>query len=144
MTNSFIQGTPENTKKEEDCFACKLYKQHHSEFQNKYVIILPNHFPYGGEEKTHTIILPARHIHKLSELSEEERDAFYHYWRELALCYEKVLHSSFSFSRNNTGGSSVWHLHAHVTKSDGFIGNFSRGEYKGLNEELRKLIKNLK
>lgn len=141
---TIIQGTPETTRKEENCFACKLYKQSYSEFQNKYVIILPNHFPYGGEEDSHTIILPARHIHKVSELTKEEAEAFYHYWRQLALCYEKVLHSSFSFSRNNTGGSSVWHLHAHVTKNDGFIDNFSRGEYKGLNKELKEAIKKLK
>jgi UDPglucose--hexose-1-phosphate uridylyltransferase len=75
--------------------------------------------PYWAMWPFETLLLPRRHVLRLPELDEPEREALAHILKRLLTCYDNLFEVSFPYSMGwhgapTTGGEwAHWQLHAH-------------------------------
>jgi len=76
--------------------------------------------PYWAVWPFETLILPRRHIQRLPDLAEKERDDLAQVLRELLIRYDNLFQTPFPYSMGwhgapfDSGGGEHWQLHAHV------------------------------
>lgn len=86
--------------------------------------------PYrqSGSEN-HLMLIPKRHVEKLSEFSKKERERFFDLVFQINEQYRKQLGKVVHLLRQESTMQSQKHLHYHFLPDDAFIGTVQREEY---------------
>lgn len=75
--------------------------------------------PYWASWPFETLLLPKRHVTKMVELTEQERDALADILKKITIAYDNLFHCSFPYSMgwhgapSNGENNDHWQLHAH-------------------------------
>lgn len=86
------------------------------------------------------MLIPNRHIHSLSDFTEEEKVDLMSAEEDLIGTYKYLFGSCFIFTREDTPRQTMWHWHRHFCVADTFIPNpVERKEYAPLIELSRCL-----
>ena len=131
-----------------NCELCESIKEKHRLIEkNDFCFAIINLEPL---KKGHIMVLPKRHIEKLSELSEQESKAIFDMIDNLKNRLNKKYSEDVIIFINTGKHSSESHLHLHVLPSKGNIRNFFQNYEKVVyrkrlsNEELKKFKDDLK
>jgi ATP adenylyltransferase len=114
--SEYYKQSKDSRKKSEDpktCVFCDL-SDNHIILKTKYTYLIANKYPYAGG---HVLVLPKRHVSKLSELTTKERTDLFNII-DLATYTLDVMYSPDGYnigcSVGKVSGGSVYHLHFHV------------------------------
>jgi ATP adenylyltransferase len=114
--NEYYSNSKDTRKKSEDsntCVFCKM-KDNHIILETKYTYLISNKYPYSGG---HVLVLPKRHVAKLSELTTKERTDLFNVV-DLATYTLDEMYSPDGYnigcSVGKIAGGSITHLHFHV------------------------------
>ena len=122
-----------NEPLKEDKQQAKYYKKNSSvllvdylkqELQRKERVILENNFwvvlvPFWAVWPFETILLPKRHIQRMPDMIDEEKEALADILKLLLIRYDNLFYTSFPYTMgwhgapNDTNRNSYWQLHAH-------------------------------
>lgn len=137
----------QNPKEDEGCIFCNCQKENVEDenslivYKGKEVYVLMNRYPYNNG---HLLIIPNRHISKISEMTETERlETFYLIEKSI-----EALENTMSAHGHNIGtnlgrvaGAGIDdHIHFHVVPRWNGDTNFMPvlGEVKIISEDLKK------
>lgn len=99
-----------------DYIKAELEKKERIVFENEHFVAL---VPYWAIWPFEAMIAPKRHVTNLTELSDEEKNAFADAYRELTIKYDNLFEVSFPYSagihQSPTDGEKhpEWHMHMH-------------------------------
>ena len=103
----------EKSKNTKTCIFCDL-SGNHIILKTKYTYLISNKYPYAAG---HVLVLPKRHVTKLSELTTKERTDLFNVI-DLATYTLDIMYSPDGYnigcSVGKVAGGSVTHLHFHV------------------------------
>ncbi len=99
-----------------DCLFCKIIQK---EIPSKSVYEDDLTFVFGDinpQAPTHLLIVPRRHIEKMSDIQKEDRELLGHlHWVAREIAAREDLKDFRLVINNGTGaGQSVWHVHLHL------------------------------
>jgi len=112
----YYQSSKDTRKKSEDpktCVFCDL-SNNYIILKTKYNYLISNKYPYAGG---HVLVLPKRHVSKLSDLTTKERVDLFNII-DLATYTLDIMYSPDGYnigcSVGKVAGGSITHLHFHV------------------------------
>lgn len=82
--------------------------------QNKYVWVFPTNIPIVP---MHTLITPARHVSRMTELTDEEHTAMFEMVKRLSEAFAKHFEAegfNYAWNEGRLSGQSIEHLHLHI------------------------------
>jgi len=135
-------------KELKDCPFCKL-KKREIIFENEFGKIILARAPY---HKNHILIIPNRHVNKMSELNDKEALEL-HRLELRGIKFISKLHKNFSilYREGDNAGKSINHLHINIIPEKTLMVRqsrieerefYSEEEYEKLTSKFRKKINN--